>query len=114
MDPKFWISIGLGVVAIAIASYLIYKWSQLKKWARNWLDGHEGYRKVYCDMKLAVIELAAAVKRNMNEFRLKVFAEDSAGRVVTVVSDEQVKVDEKYWEAFKKKIEEDPVLAMKS
>lgn len=110
MWDKVLIGIGVAAVAVGIIAYVAYRWSQLKDWASNWLSQHPNCRRVICDAQWFAIECAAAIKRGSDKVRVPVAVENRYGNREKVVTEEEISlncVDE-----FKKKMADDPVLAV--
>lgn len=106
IDPKIFVTIGLALVGIALAVYLVWHWRKLKRHAKDWLSKHPECVKVVC----GAIQCAAKVKQDVNKYVMPIFGVDASGIRMVKISEEEI--DEAQLEQYKKKIREDPVLAI--
>ena len=106
IDPKILVPIGVGLLGLALAAYLVYRWRHLKSFARDWLSHHPECVKVIC----GAIQCAANVKQGVNKYVMPIFGVNASGvRTVRIAEEE---IDEAQLEQYKKKIKEDPILAV--
>lgn len=107
IDPKILVSIGVGLVGLALAAYLFYHFSQLKSFAKDWLSKHHECVKVVC----GAIQCAAKVKQGVNKYVIPIFGVNASGvRTVRITEEE---INEAMLEQYKKKIKDGLILAVR-
>ncbi len=76
------------------AEYVRKLWFRLKQWASDYINEHPTVQKVY----ISAVSVAAAIKRAKDKgeryFKLKVFAKEADVQAASVVSEEEVDLDE--------------------
>lgn len=110
IDADTLLAIGGGVVAVAVAVWVFYKWNKIKEWATRWLEANPGFQRLVAQAEFIVEDQAAAIKRGADRFLVSVLGIDKQGRRFRVISENEFDVDKT--DELLKKVKEDPVLAM--